>query len=229
MLQIKTEKMIERSARDVFDAIKQGRLFMNCGGESGSMQIDFKVGGKYHFTMKNYNVSNFGEFLEIIPNKKVVFNWCQSFGPDQKPDSVVTIELFEDGNKTRLQLLHTGFKTQKDVDNHTGGWESVLNDTIEEIQNGRLRLIRVFPAPVENLFAVCKIQFGGEAVESVLNQKLVLTGLGPVGSQLSLAFQAKEDGNSRLELIHTGLAKVEDQMTQRTKWETLIAQIKLTF
>jgi uncharacterized protein YndB with AHSA1/START domain len=154
--QVKTEKIIARSAGDVFHALKEGLLFMNCGADSESIKIDFKVGGKYHIDFRNHTLSNFGEFLEIIPNKKIVFTWCQNFGPEQKPDTEVTIELFEDGAKTRLVLLHTGFKDQANKDNHQKGWDTGLSDFSAEIQTGKLRMIRAYPIAPEKLYGICK-------------------------------------------------------------------------
>ena len=130
---LKTEKVIARPASDVFNAIKAGRLFMNCSGDSNSMKIDFRVGGKYHIDFKNHGVANFGEFIEIVPNRKIVFTWCQTFGADQKPDTQVSIELFDDGPKTKLVLHHTGFNTEATRDGHKGGWIDGLADMASEI------------------------------------------------------------------------------------------------
>lgn len=35
---------------------KAGRLFMNCGAYSGTIEIDFLVGGKYHFENKGSRI-----------------------------------------------------------------------------------------------------------------------------------------------------------------------------
>ncbi len=154
--QVKSEKVIARPAGDVFHALKDGLLFMNCGANSSSMKIDFRVGGKYHIDFKNKTLSNFGEFLEIIPNKKIVFTWCQTFGADQKPDTQVVIELFEDGPKTKLVLVHTGFKDQETKDNHQMGWTGGINDFTDQIENGRLRMVRAYEVPAEKLYDICK-------------------------------------------------------------------------
>ena len=154
--QVKLEKVIAKPATDVFRALKGGLLFMNCGADSSSAEIDFRVGGKYRIDFKGHAVSNHGEFLEIIPNKKIVFSWCQTFGADQKPDTTVTIELFEDGSKTRLHLLHTGFRDKELCDNHQQGWNGGITDMDEQMQNGRLRFVRNFQAPIEKLFEACK-------------------------------------------------------------------------
>ncbi|MGZ3690596.1 MAG: SRPBCC family protein [Pseudobdellovibrio sp.] len=154
--QVKTEKLINRSAGDVFTALKDGKLFMNCGSSSSTMKIDFRVGGEYRIDFSNHKLTNFGEFLEIIPNKKIVFTWCQSFEAGSKPDTQVAIELFEEGSKTRLTLLHTGFKTQGVADNHSGGWNGGLDDFAAQIENGRLRMVRKYDTSVEKLYATCK-------------------------------------------------------------------------
>jgi uncharacterized protein YndB with AHSA1/START domain len=154
--QVKTEKVIERSASDVFRALKEGRLFMNCSADSRSMKIDFRVGGKYHIDFKNHEFSNFGEFLEIIPDKKIVFSWCQDFSADKKPDSQVTIELFADGAKTRMVLVHTGFKNEEICKNHKKGWDTGVSDFGDEIQNGRLRMVRSYKVSAEKLYETCK-------------------------------------------------------------------------
>jgi uncharacterized protein YndB with AHSA1/START domain len=156
LLQLKTEKLINKPASDVFQALKGGLLFMNCGADSSTLKIDFRVGGKYQIDFKNHSLVNFGEFTEIIPNKKISFSWCQTFGPDQKPDTQVTIELFEDGPKTRLVLVHTGFKDQATKENHQKGWTDGINDFDKQMESGTLRMLRSFNVSPERLYEVCK-------------------------------------------------------------------------
>lgn len=154
--QLKLEKIINRPASEVFRALSLGKLFMNCGAASDSIKIDFRVGGKYLIQFKNKTLENFGEFLEIIPNQKIVFSWCQEFGPNQEPDTRVTIELFELNAATRLVLQHSGFKDKAVCDQHEMGWTAGLNDMTTELQDGKLRLLRSFNAPVNELFAKCQ-------------------------------------------------------------------------
>lgn len=154
--QLKVEKVIGRSVSDVFNALKGGRLFMNCGCDSRSMQIDFRVGGKYHISLRGHTKSNYGEFLEIVPDRKIVFSWCQSFEPGQKPDTQVTIELFSEGIKTRLVLMHAGFKNQEICDAHQNGWMHGIEDMGNELQLGRLRMVRSFDTSVGQLYEACK-------------------------------------------------------------------------
>ena len=118
--------------------------------------IDFRVGGKYRIDFKNKTLVNFGEFLEIIPDRKIVFSWCQTFGADQKPDTQVTIELFPQGEKTKMLLHHVGFKDQALRDAHQFGWDGGITDFTNQLENNVLRLLRGYPVPVGNLFAICK-------------------------------------------------------------------------
>ena len=153
---VKVERTIERTASDVFRAIKEGRLFFNCSADTEASTIDFRVGGKYTLLFKSYGVTQQGEFLEIVPDQKIVFTWCQSFEEPLTPDTTVTIELIAEGKKTHLKLNHVGFKTKDSCDDHEGGWTNGLTDLIAEIQGGKLRLVRTFAVPVSKLYETCK-------------------------------------------------------------------------
>ena len=154
--EVKLEKVINQPTTEVYKALSHGLLFMNCSADSGTMKIDFRVGGKYRIDFYSMSKYNYGEFLEIIPNKKIVFTWCQTFEPDQTPDTKVTIELFPDGSKTRMTLLHTGFKDQLVCDAHKSGWTNGINDMTNEMDDGRLRMVRNFKIPVHKLYEVIK-------------------------------------------------------------------------
>lgn len=58
MYSLKVEKVISREVKDVFKSLQEGKLFMNCGADSNSIEIDFRVGGKYKLNFKNHKVSN---------------------------------------------------------------------------------------------------------------------------------------------------------------------------
>lgn len=70
---------------------------------------------------------HFWKVTEAIPNKKIAYSWRY---PDIPGDSVVSFELFPEGNKTRLVLTHTGlasFQLDKKRPDYTsgntfGGW-----------------------------------------------------------------------------------------------------------
>lgn len=207
MHDLKIEKIIAKSASEVFNSLKAGRLFMNCSADSNSIEIDFRVGGKYKLNFKNHKVSNWGEFLEIIPNQKIVFSWCQTFGADQKPDTRVTIELFAEGPKTKLVLEHKGFMNKDLCDNHYQGWNGGLNDMTIEMEEGKLRLVRRYDIPVANLKAMV-----GDSKDF---QK----------SNVALQFMEREGNTSALEIIQSGLHSDMDKETSRKSWDKITSKL----
>ena len=153
---LKVEKVIQKSPAEVFRAIGEGRLFLNCSASNESIKIDFRVGGKYHIDFASYPKSNQGEFLEIVPDRKIVFTWCQVPGVNPIPDTTVTIEMRDQGGKTHLTLTHVGFTDSETREKHQGGWTGGLNDLSNEITDGRLRFMRKYPVPVQKLYELCK-------------------------------------------------------------------------
>lgn len=218
---LKIEKMIAKDAKEVFKSLQEGRLFMNCSADSNSIDMDFRVGGKYKLNFKNHKVSNWGEFLEIIPNQKIVFTWCQTFGPDQKPDTKVTIELFADGPKTKLVLEHSGFKDQSACDGHFQGWNGGINDLANEMESGRIRLVRRYETPVEKLYDMVKESkhLFGEFQDFVLNHKIT------IGPNVTLLFSARDEKNSALEITHEGLFADKDKEASRNNWDRVTTKL----
>ena len=70
------------------------------------------------------------EIKEAIPNKKLTHSWKYIGYPGE---SFVTWELFDEGNKTRLKLTHSGLETfpadNKDFakENFEAGWNYIIN------------------------------------------------------------------------------------------------------
>ena len=220
---LKTEKVIARPVGEVFEALKAGLLFMNCGSDSASTKIDFQVGGKYSISFKNKTLENFGEFIEIIPNKRIVFSWCQTFGENQKPDTTVTIDLVAEGSKTKVLLAHTGFVSEELCAGHMQGWTGGLADMASELEIGRLRFLRTYELPAEKLFDLCKrpeMFDGHKVVDAVSGAKLILSG------GATLMFAQKPNNSSTVEILQDGLKTMSEKLSQRKAWET--AARKLT-
>ena len=72
---------------------------------------------------------------EVIPMRKLVHSWVYSGYPGH---SVVTFELFPEGNKTRIRLTHAGLETfpstNPDFDrkNFEQGWEQIIGTGLKE-------------------------------------------------------------------------------------------------
>ena len=69
-----------------------------------------------------------GKNLEFEKNKKIVQQWY--FG-DQVEESIVTMKLFADRNKTSLELRHTNIPDD-DYENIVDGWNNVYLGSLIE-------------------------------------------------------------------------------------------------
>ena len=77
-----------------------------------------------------------GRITEVIKGKKLSYSWRY---PEYEGDSLVTFELFPEGNKTRLKLTHSGLHTFP-VDTVTGlrrenfvaGWNDLIGRSLPE-------------------------------------------------------------------------------------------------
>jgi len=75
------------------------------------------------------------EVTESIPNKRLTYSWKYDGYPGE---SLVTFELFEEGEHTRLKLTHTGLETfpqdQSDFakENFEAGWKEIIGKNLKE-------------------------------------------------------------------------------------------------
>src|SRR5690349_3096714 len=74
-----------------------------------------------------------GKITEVIPGKKLSHSWSY---PGYAGESIVTWELFAEGNKTRVKLTHTGLETFPpemkafNRENFVGGWTEILSNML---------------------------------------------------------------------------------------------------
>ena len=130
-------RVIDVPARLLFEAFSTPEHLMKWFGPKGwpltLCEIDFRVGGRYRFAMTGpsgeQNTPFGGVFLEIVPNKKIVYDdaW-------ETPDAetmVVTVTFDEQDGKTTL-TIHTLFASVAMKNKHVGagyllGWNSSLD------------------------------------------------------------------------------------------------------
>ena len=92
---------------------------------------DVRVGGKYRWdltTPEGEEMSVFGEYRELVPEKKIVFTW--KWDNDEvweNRTSVVTVELSDRDAGTELRLTHEQLPSEESRDRHSDGWNSVLD------------------------------------------------------------------------------------------------------
>ena len=91
-------------------------------------EFDFVVeheGNTYHHLCK---------VTEVIPQKKIGYTWRYKGEPG---NSLVTFELFPEGNKTRLKLTHTGIETFQKTPayarkNFEAGWTAIIGSELKQ-------------------------------------------------------------------------------------------------
>ena len=92
---------------------------------------DVRVGGKYRWDLINQEdeeMSVFGEYRELVPEKKIVFTW--KWDDDEiweNRTSIVTVELSDRDGGTELILKHEQLPSEESRDRHNEGWNSVLD------------------------------------------------------------------------------------------------------
>ena len=101
------------------------------GVRTQSITADVRVGGKYRWdliTREGEDWAAFGEYRELVPEKKIVFTW--QWDDDkawENRTSVVTVELFDRAGGTELRLKHEQLPSEESRDRHSEGWNSLLN------------------------------------------------------------------------------------------------------
>ena len=99
-----------------------------------SMAVDLTVGGSYRFEMTdpegNVHVA-VGRYLEIVPDRKLVFTWA--WEGTSNPATTVTVLFEPKGNATEVSLHHAGFADSDTLMHHRQGWKALLAHLTEAL------------------------------------------------------------------------------------------------
>jgi uncharacterized protein YndB with AHSA1/START domain len=104
------------------------RWFGPNGADVLHAETDPRVGGRFHvaFTTpdgEEHNVS--GEYLEVVPDRKLVFTWEWRTMPERR--SLVTVSVAPDGAGTMMTLNHAQFFDTPARDRHIEGWTGAVD------------------------------------------------------------------------------------------------------
>jgi uncharacterized protein YndB with AHSA1/START domain len=95
-----------------------------------------QVGFEFDFTVEHEGNSyhHLCRVTDVVPEKKIAYTWRYKGEPG---DSLVTFELFPDGNKTRLKLTHTGIETFPKTPayarkNFEAGWTAIIGSELKQ-------------------------------------------------------------------------------------------------
>ena len=95
-----------------------------------------EVGFEFEFIVEHEgnNYHHLCKVTEVIPQKKIAYTWRYKGEPG---DSLVTFELFPEGDKTRLKLTHTGIETFPKTPayarkNFETGWTAIIGSELKQ-------------------------------------------------------------------------------------------------
>ncbi|MBS1915253.1 MAG: SRPBCC domain-containing protein [Bacteroidetes bacterium] len=105
---------------------------------------DFKPQPGFEFTFNGGSEEkiyvHFCKVVEVIPEKKLSYSWRYK---DYEGNSLLTFELFSEGNQTKLKLTHSGLETfpQGLPDfartSFEAGWTYVITKSLQEYVDGK--------------------------------------------------------------------------------------------
>ncbi|HUD95692.1 SRPBCC domain-containing protein [Sphingobium sp.] len=142
---ITISRLIDAPAHLVFaahaDPVHVKRWFGPVGWPLSTCEMDFRVGGRFHFQM----TSDAGElgppfggtYVEIVPNLRIRYD--NSFEALGSPVMVTTLSFDEDAEGRTLLTHHTAFESQAVRDEYRGlgfteGTESSLDLLADEVR-----------------------------------------------------------------------------------------------
>jgi uncharacterized protein YndB with AHSA1/START domain len=120
---IVVERRIAAPPSMVYTYLTESDKWARWQGDSAT--IEPKRGGVFAFSMAN-GMKARGQFIELVPYRRVVFTWGWIDHPDVPPgSSIVEIDLVSDGDDTLLTLTHRGLPADE-VARHSAGWTHYL-------------------------------------------------------------------------------------------------------
>ncbi len=94
------------------------------------------VGFEFEFSFEHEGVKydHRCKITEVIPQKKLAYTWRYE---GHEGNSLVTFELFAEGDKTRLKLTHEGLETFPKLpsfarDNFMTGWTEIIGSSLKK-------------------------------------------------------------------------------------------------
>lgn len=94
-------------------------------------EVDLRVGGRYRLGMKapgdNPLLIVDGVYREIAQPERLVFTWQWESADPNAPETLVTVEFYEQDGVTDVRLKHELFTDAAQRDMHGAGWVGCLD------------------------------------------------------------------------------------------------------
>jgi uncharacterized protein YndB with AHSA1/START domain len=120
---IRVDRLVKAPPRAVYAHLTESALWARWQGVDADLEA--VPGGLFRMTMANGQVAE-GRFVELVPDRRVVFTWGWNGHPTVPPgSSTVEIELIPDAEGTLVRLTHRGLPPD-DIAPHEIGWNHFL-------------------------------------------------------------------------------------------------------
>ncbi len=138
------ERIFEAKRKDVWRALTEKELMKQWYFDLPNFKVE--VGCIFEFTAGEEGGVQYlhhCEIIEVIPEQKLTHTWCYV---GYEGESFLTFELFDEGDKTRLKVTHSGLDTfQADVKdfafhNFEAGWNHIINISLKDFLETNMNL-----------------------------------------------------------------------------------------
>ena len=133
---LRIERTIDARAEDVFDAWTNPEVLrrwwtVDPAGMTPVAEVDLRVGGAYRLTMQDSGGDMHtvrGEYRRIDRPGLLVYTWAWEQA-DGEPghESTVTVRFSPRGDRTVVEIEHTGLESIDSRDRHGIGWKGSLD------------------------------------------------------------------------------------------------------
>lgn len=128
---IRVERRVAAPPSAVFAYLTESERWATWQGADAT--IEPAPGGLFRLRMGNGDTAR-GQFLEVVPDRKVVFTWGWVDRPGIPPGStVVEIELVADGDGTLIRLTHREVPTDE-APMHDVGWQHYVGRLVTVVE-----------------------------------------------------------------------------------------------
>jgi uncharacterized protein YndB with AHSA1/START domain len=111
------------------------------GFQLTSCEMDLRPGGAFRFSMRSPEGKDYphsGVYREVVEPEKLVFSFAWEDETGRRGhETLVTLTLAEQGDKTQLTMRQAVFESVESRDSHEGGWSSALERLAAYVANER--------------------------------------------------------------------------------------------
>jgi uncharacterized protein YndB with AHSA1/START domain len=136
MAELTREVVMDASPATIFPFLTDPTQHVRWMGTEAA--LDPRVGGAYRVLAQGIHPGS-GEFIEVVPDRKVVFTfgWDEPDHPIPAGSTEIEITLTPEGEKTRVRLTHRGLPDDA-INDHTSGWDHYLDRLATVVTGGEV-------------------------------------------------------------------------------------------